>query len=271
MPESRANLAREQTSSQASRLFAVDALRGLIIVLMALDHANHFVTQKHLPGEYWGGSFPVPPTALAFLTRWVTHLAAPGFFFLMGAGMVLFASSRKGRGWSHWAITRHFLLRGALLIALQFLLVNRAWELSPGGWGLSIYVGVLYALGLAMMLGSLIWWLNPRVLLALSVVLLLGTELLTPTPDMWGQHFSVLSRLMLVPGGGRELYVNYPILPWMELVTFGLFFGYWLVNNPRRALQRTLPLGAAFLLASLLLRTLDGYGNIRPREVHVWS
>jgi uncharacterized membrane protein len=207
---------------------------------------------------------------LAFLTRWITHLAAPGFFFLMGVGMVLFASSRKGQGWSHWAITRHFLLRGALLIALQFLVVNRAWEQSPGGWGLSVYVGVLYALGGAMILGSLIRWLNPKVLLALTVVLLLGTELLTPSPGMWGQDFSLLNRLILVPGGDRELFVNYPILPWMELVTFGMVFGHWLVGNPRKALKRALPLGAVFLIAFLFLRTIDGFGNIRPRGGNTW-
>ena len=270
MPERGGNQTQEQISSLASRLFPIDALRGLIIVLMALDHASHFVAQQHSPGEYWGGSFPVYPNALAFLTRWVTHLAAPGFFFLMGAGMALFASSRKRWGWSRWAITRHFLLRGALLIALQFLLVNGAWELSPGGWGLSIYVGVLYALGGAMMLGGLIWWLNPRALLALTVVLLLGTELLAPAPNVWSQHFSLLSRLALVPGGSRELFVNYPILPWMELVTLGLAFGYGVVGNPRRAFKRAMPLGAILLLAFLLLRAPDGFGNIRPREGNTW-
>jgi uncharacterized membrane protein len=270
MSESLPNQPQEGTSSQGARLFPVDALRGLIMVLMALDHVNHFVAQKHSSGEYWGGPFPVYPNALAFLTRWVTHLAAPGFFFLMGLGMALFALSRRRMGWSHWSITLHFLLRGALLIALQFLLVNRAWALSPGGWGLRIYVGVLYALGGAMMLGSLIWCLRPSALLALTVGLLLGTELLTPAPETWGQEFSPLSRLALVPGGSTEFFVNYPILPWMELVTFGLAFGYWLEDSPRKALRWTLQLGTAFLLAFLLLRIPDGLGNIRPREGNRW-
>ncbi|MEJ2352687.1 MAG: hypothetical protein P8Y03_23110, partial [Anaerolineales bacterium] len=64
------------------RLFAPDALRGLIIVLMALDHANIFIAHKHSTGEYWGGAFPVYNDALAFLTRFVTHFCAPGFFLL---------------------------------------------------------------------------------------------------------------------------------------------------------------------------------------------
>ena len=113
------------------RVQALDRLRGLIVVLMALDHANYFVAQAHSSGEYWGGSFPVYPTVWAFLTRLVTHLTAPGFFFLMGVGMVLFSLKRDEEGWNKTEIRRHFLLRGALLILLQLLVVNRAWELSP--------------------------------------------------------------------------------------------------------------------------------------------
>ncbi|MCK4901373.1 MAG: hypothetical protein KAS38_21500, partial [Anaerolineales bacterium] len=77
----------ENKSSTSTRLFAVDALRGLIIIFMALDHANFFVAHKHSPGEYWGSGFPVYYDSLTFMTRFVTHLAAPGFFFLMGVGM----------------------------------------------------------------------------------------------------------------------------------------------------------------------------------------
>ena len=120
-------------NSRPSRLLAVDALRGMIIVFMALDHANYFIAQKHPTSEIWDGMYPVYYDTLTFLARLVTHFAAPGFFLLMGAGMFLFARSRSQRGWSKWAIIRHFLIRGALLIALQLLIVNRAWELSPQG------------------------------------------------------------------------------------------------------------------------------------------
>ncbi len=260
----------ERISYKASRLLPLDALRGLIIVLMALDHANHFIAQRHSPGEYWGGSFPVYHDALTFLTRLVTHLSAPGFFFLMGTGMLLFAHSRRKQGWSEWAIIGHFLIRGALLIALQLLVVSRAWELSPGGWALEIYIGVLFALGGTMILGSLLLRLKPKVLLALTVALVLGAELLTPDPSLWKQVFQPLNRLLLIPGGNLELWVNYPVLPWLELVTFGMLFGHWLVDDPRKAFKRALGFGAAFLLAFLVLRYLDGFGNIRPRGGDTW-
>ena len=270
MSEKHETQAPEETSHKASRLPPLDALRGLIMILMALDHANHFIAQQHSSGEYWGGRFPVYHDALPFLTRLVTHPCAPGFFFLMGVAMVLFAYSRRKRGWSGWAIIGHFLIRGSVLIALQLLVVNRAWELSPGGWGLNVYIGVLFALGGTMILGSLLLWLKPKVLLALTVVLVLGTELLTPDPSLWNQRFQTLNRLLLVPGGDLALWVNYPVLPWLELVTFGMVFGYWLVDDSRSAFERALKLGAAFILAFLVLRYLDGFGNIRPRVGNTW-
>jgi len=96
---------------KAPRLFSIDALRGLIMVLMALDHANYFITNLHSIGEYWGGSpLPVYNDPLVFLTRFVTHLAAPGFFFLMGTGMILFANSRQKQGWKKSAIIQHFFV-----------------------------------------------------------------------------------------------------------------------------------------------------------------
>src|SRR5512139_3059913 len=104
-------------TASSARLLPVDALRGLIIVCMALDHANHFVAQKHSSSEMWGGPFPTYTDPLAFLTRLITHLSAPGFFFLMGVGMFLFASARRKQGWSEWAILRFFLMRGGILIA----------------------------------------------------------------------------------------------------------------------------------------------------------
>jgi uncharacterized membrane protein len=271
MSEKQGNQVLEKATHKASRLFAVDALRGLIILVMALDHANHFIAQKHPPSEIWDGVFPVYYDVLAFLTRLVTHVAAPGFFFLMGIGMLLFAYSRQDRGWSRWAILRHFWIRGGVLIALQLLIVNRAWELSPEGWGLEIYIGVLFALGGSMILGSLLLWLRPTFLLGLTVLLFVGTELLHPGLGMWDSvSHNPASVILFYPGGTSSLWSYYPVLPWLELTVFGLFFGHWLVKDPQRTFSQAWKLGVTFLLAFAVIRYLDGFGNIRPRMSNSW-
>lgn len=260
----------EKINRKPSRLIPIDALRGLIIVLMALDHANHFVAQKHSPGEHWGGPFPVYDDALAFLTRLVTHPVAPGFFFLMGVGMVLFAQSRRKQGWSDRTITRHFLLRGALLIGLQLLIVNRAWELGPNPFP-RIYIGVLFALGGSMIFGSFFLRVKPMYLLVLTGVLFVGMELTHPDPSEWGLIFDQpLGLLLGYSGGDQDLWSNYPMLPWLELVTFGMAYGYWLGDDAHKAYRRALGLGGIFLLAFAVARYLDGFGNIRPRMGSSW-
>jgi uncharacterized membrane protein len=157
-----------------------------------------------------------------------------------------------------------------VLMALQLLVVNRAWELSPQGWGLEIYVGVLFALGGTMILGSALLWLDRKYLIALTVVFIVVTELLNPDPSQWDRIFAPLTRLLLVPGGDRVLWVNYPILPWLGLVTLGMIFGHWLADDPQKAFDRALGLGVMSILAFLVIRYLDGYGNVRPREGSSW-
>jgi uncharacterized membrane protein len=264
----------ETDSIRSKRFFAIDALRGLIIVFMALDHASYFVAQKHSTGEYWGGTFPIYHDSLAFLTRFITHLSAPGFFFLMGVGMLLFADSYQKRGWGKWAVIQHFLIRGVVLIAIQLLVVNRAWELSSQGWP-NIYIGVLVALGGTMILGSMFLWLKPMYLLVLSLALLIGTEFLVPAPHLWGNiqlsnPLDYLNLILVYPSGNQNLWSNYPILPWLELVVFGILFGHWLIRDQKRAYNGAMKIGLGFLFAFLVIRYLDGFGNILPRRGNTW-
>lgn len=162
------------------RYTSLDSLRGFIMVVMALDHANSFISHGKRELELWYFLFPnYESDALAFLTRFVTHLAAPGFFFLMGAGMALFTLSRRVRSWTNRQIIGHFLLRGALLILFQFLLENPAWDIGTDS-SLLDYFGVLYGLGGAMMIGSLLVLLPVTAVLPLSILLILTTEAILP-------------------------------------------------------------------------------------------
>jgi uncharacterized membrane protein len=256
--------------STIRRNLALDALRGLIVVLMAVDHANYFVAQHHSSGEHWGGEFPAYPDAVSFVTRLITHPVAPGFSFLMGIGMVLFAASRRKRGWSEAAIVRHFVIRGAILIALQFTIVNLAWRTGPDPFP-TLYQGVLVALGGGMILGALFIRMRPQFLLATAGVLFVAIEFTHPHPSQWGLNFEQpLGLIFGYSGGNNYFWSNYPILPWLELVILGMAIGKWLLTDPDRAMAWSLRLGGVLLVGFVLLRIPDGFGNIRPRVGDDW-
>ncbi len=237
---------------------------------MALDHANYFVAQTHSSGEYWGGPFPSYSAPLPFLTRLVTHACAPGFFFLMGAGMLLFSEARRVQGWKHRRVLTHFLVRGMLLIALQLLVVNLIWRAGPGTFP-ETYIGVLFALGGAMHIGSAFLQLNSTTLLVLTLALLVWSAWLHPAPELWGRLDNSPWKLILLRSGGDgHLWSNYPILPWLALTTFGMLFGRWLIANEQKAYQKGLWMGLLLLLAFTILRFIDGFGTIRPRAGDSW-
>lgn len=270
MTQPQATARPELASDRESRNLALDALRGLIVVLMAVDHANYFVAQQHSSGEHWGGPFPAYQDALGFLTRLITHPVAPGFVFLMGVGMALFAESRRKRGWSEWAIIKHFLVRGAVLIALQFSVVNLAWKTGPLPFP-TFYVGVLVALGGGMILGSLFLRLRSDWLAALAVALFIGFEFTHPGPGHWELIFDQpLGLIFGYSGGDAVFWSNYPILPWLELVIFGMAFGKWILADEEKALRWVTFIGVGSLLLFYLLRVFNGFGNIRPRPGDDW-
>ena len=252
--------------TKPSRLLPLDALRGFIIVVMALDHANSLIAHGKLEPELWANQFPnYRGDALAFLTRFGTHLAAPGFFFLLGVGMVLFAMSRRQQGWCKGQIMRHFVVRGTLLILFQFFVENPAWGTTPTG-----YIGVLYALGWAMLIGSLLLHLSARWLTGLSVLLIVLTELLLPDAGSGFVEYALALRLWLLPGYTQETLVLYPVMPWLGVMGLGMAYGHWLRKNREQAYRGALWLGAAALLLFIPVRLLGGFGNIRPMQADGW-
>jgi len=255
----------EWTGTATQRDTALDALRGFIVIVMALDHANFFIAEAHSPGEHW---FEMPryDSALPFLTRLVTHPAAPGFFFLMGVGMMLFANSRRARGWTEGQIIRHFLIRGAVLIALQFTLVNLVWQTGPGT-NPTIYFGVLAALGCGMILASLALRLPTTALAVAAAALFVGMEFTHPDAANWEELFQQPLGLVLGYSGGNDFFwSNYPVLPWLELVLLGMVFGKLLTANRDRTYRTALVLGVTFLSGFVAMRAANGFGNVVDRQ-----
>ena len=270
---------------KTDRLPSLDLLKGLIMAVMALDHANYFVSKTHI-FEFWAVSLPPYPGALAFLTRFVTHFCAPGFFFLMGAGMVLFSRSRIARGWTEGRILRFFLSRGLVLILLQFFFENMAWMMGffsdktqtldripvPGGgedqvW---IHLGVLFALGGVMILLGLIRRAKTSLLLLISFISIGLSQALLPAAERGQSLFHPLLRIFLIPGRTGMMQVFYPLLAWLGVAGLGLVFGRMLLNNPEAGHRLAAAAGGSFLLLFVILRSFGSPGSYHPWSGEGW-
>lgn len=204
---------------------------------MAIDHASYFIARVH-PLETWATPPPYYADTVAFLTRWLTHLCAPGFFMLMGIGIVYFAESRRAAGWTTGRITRFLATRGAVLLLVQHVLENPAWLMGtlsidpaveatmptmPGPGGeVMLGFAVLSALGIAMIAGSVLWRAPVWLLIALFATVLFVSREMTPDSASALDPQAVWMQLLFVPGHTGVLQNLYPWVPWLFPMMFGL-------------------------------------------------
>lgn len=258
------------------RLPELDAARGLIMILMALDHTMEMVAHKSFT-EIWAMPVPDYGTLLAFFTRFITHTCAPGFALIMGAGMIFFASSRRSAGWSEARIIRHYWIRAMILVAMMLTVEFFAWAQAypprPDMPPISLLFGVLFSLAGSMALGSLLLRAPSAALAALGAGLALVTQWIVPVSLPWKEAAAVINLPMMfsfVPFGRQippfNIFVLYPVLPWFVFTLFGMILAR-LIKADRARTERMLPLaGAAIVAAFLLVRVMGGFGNFHPIE-----
>jgi uncharacterized membrane protein len=250
--------AAETVMTDSGRRIPLDALRGVIIILMAIDHASYFIRRWH-PFETWDQPLPDYPSLAAMLTRLATHPCAPGFFFLMGAGMVLFSSSRRQLGWSERKIAGHLALRGLLFIALEQLIVDLASAGHPSPFEFSILAG----LGAVILFGILFLRLNGPVQAAAGVAILLLMQFLPGLLLHADLGTFNLFRLLILPGSVGIAFVLYPPIPWLGVALLGMAFACLLQRYQDKAYQVAGVVGLACLALFPLVRALGGLGNLR--------
>jgi uncharacterized membrane protein len=228
------------------------------MILMAIDHASYYIRRWH-PFETWDQPLPDYPNPAAMLTRLATHPCAPGFFFLMGAGMVLFARSRRRIGWSERRIGGHLALRGLLLIALEQLIV----DVASAGRVYPSEFSILAGLGVAMLFGVLLLRLSGSVQAAAGAAILLFMQFLPGR--LLGVDLGVWSpiRLLVVPGVVGSAFVLYPPIPWLGVVLLGMAFARLVLQDPQKAYRVSGVVGLACLALFPLVRALGGFGNLR--------
>jgi uncharacterized membrane protein len=269
---------------EGTRYASVDALRGLIMMLMAIDHSSAVIARQHA-SEFWSGAMSAYTSAFPFLTRLVTHLCAPGFFFLMGAGLAWFAASRRAAGWSEAAIARRAALRGltlllvaqigeAPLMLLQNVLAPAEVSLNtisapPPNDGSDLYWGLitLSGLGLVLTVCAGLLRLPKWTWLAVSAMCLVATNSLLPES---GRPAGWWHAVLLVPGLSQHLLVVYPVAPWLAGAAAGMWFGAWWRCSGKKAEGRVWIIGASLVAAGLILRAAGGWGNLRPPRDAGW-
>lgn len=252
--------APQQAAAASTRLTAIDALRGLAIVAMSLDHAAA-AARVSLQAESYGGQMAV----LGSLPSWVlglfTNIAAPTFWLLAGVSVWLYAAARLKRGASNAEITRFLLIRAAVLAAIDLTIAWLSWS------GSTPYTHVLLSLAIGLALLALGRLLPFKALVAIAIAWLFAYQLALPA---LAAQFTDGASVAYVPA--LAAYFSYTTLPATEFSVLGwgslMFLGYVLgrfIQAPVLRRGRTWVLiGAGMLALWALLRLLGGFGDLAP-------
>lgn len=247
------------TTPSARRLQSIDALRGLVILFMLLDHVREtFLLHMQVPDPM---DVSVTEPAL-FFSRTLAHLCAPVFIFLTGLSAFLYGEKHTGRA----AVSSFLLKRGLFLMVLEFTLVNFAWtfQFPPG----VIYLQVIWAIGLSMLALAALLWLPRPMLATLGLVIIAGHNLLDPLQFAEESALHVPWAILHDRGwielsDNLRLRTSYPLLPWIGVIALGYAAGPWFARGTD-SVQRQHYLvnaGLAALLAFVALRLVNGYGE----------
>lgn len=246
-------------SLSLGRLQSIDALRGLIIVFMLLDHVRETFFLHRQLADPMDVSNTSPDL---FFSRTLAHFCAPLFVFLTGLSAFLYGERRTGTG----EVAGFLFKRGLILIALELTLVNFAWtfQFPPT----VIYLQVIWAIGLSMIALAGLVALPRGALAALGLVIIAGHNLLDDV------HFAAGS-LMHIPWAilhdrgwieicdTLRLRTSYPVLPWIGVIALGYAAGPWFAKgaDPQKRELNLIASGFGLLALFLTLRALNGYGE----------
>jgi uncharacterized membrane protein len=241
-----------QFTNRSYRIESIDVLRGLLMVVMALDHARDYFSSVSIdPTD------PVRSWPILFITRWITHICAPGFLLLAGTSVYL-QRQRKSAA----TLTRFLITRGLWLIFLEATVVSFGWSFGFG-WPI---LQVIWVIGVAMIVLAGLQWLPLPVVGIFAAVVIFGHNLLDvfhATADgNWANTWRILhERGLLTFNGHAIILYGYPLLPWVGVMALGFCFGPVVVQTPERRQRLSALFGAASLGLFAVLRLTQSYGD----------
>jgi uncharacterized membrane protein len=256
---------------RAYRLTSIDMLRGLVIVIMAIDHSRDFFMASAALDPL---SDPNVGVGLYF-TRWITHFCAPVFVCLAGVSAGLMVARKTSAD-----LFRFLLTRGLWLIFIEIFVISTAVTFSPGGitelGGKTLmFIQVIWAIGASMVLLAFAQLLGRRVCLFLGAAVVLGHNLLDgfwpsaqswldTSPPLWAALHTPMSKVF----GPFHLLLLYPLLPWFGVMLLG--FGASVLFEGEASARRAALLrwGVGVTALFVALRALDVYGDPNRWEGH---
>jgi uncharacterized membrane protein len=249
-------------AASSRRIAAVDVLRGLIMILMALDHTRDFFSKAAVDPTDPMSSWPA-----LFFTRWITHLCAPGFVALAGTSVYL----QRQRGKTRGEMGQKLVLRGVWLMFVEVAVVS---------FGLFFtyhvhFFQVIYAIGGSMIVLAALQFLSVRWVAAYGFAVVLLHDLLKAIqPEQlgkaaWVWEF-VVSTGFFFKGDQLWAFVMYPLLPWSGVMALGYCFGTVVALPAQKRRVRSLQLGVVALAMFVVLRVTNWYGD-SIKFVHLGS
>ena len=239
--------------SAHARLGWVDQLRGLIMVIMALDHVRDFIhrgAMSALPTDL------ATTTPLLFATRWITHVCAPTFALTAGVGAYLWW--RKGR--SRAQLSGFLVSRGLWLMLLELVVMRLAYYFSVSLQS-PVLLLVLWALGLSMIVLAALVWLPRAWLAPLAIAILLLHPLLDIAP--FGAGLGFIHEVGVFQVLGATVVSPYPLIPWAAIMLLGFALGP-AIEAGRISARAFAGLGLIALIAFAALRLVNQYGDPAP-------
>jgi uncharacterized membrane protein len=235
------------------RIASVDVLRGIAVVLMAIDHVRVYA------GVPAGG-----PTPAVFFTRWITHFVAPVFVFL--AGTAAFLHGRKLGNTK--ALSKFLLLRGVLLIALELTVIRFFWTFNLD-FANYILAGVIWVIGWSMIALAGLVFLPTAVVGGVALVMIFGHNAadFVIRPNLEALQGSIawsIGYFAFEIGDTGPLAVLYSLVPWIGVMAAGYAFGAVLSLDADRRRRLCMQIGVAAIALFIILRALNVYGDPRP-------
>jgi len=250
------------------RIESIDLLRGLVMMLMLLDHSRDFLHYESITLEI-NPLDPEKSNVALYLTRWVTHLCAPIFVSL--AGLSIFLQKEKADPNKPFSLTWFLITRGFWLVFLEITVIGFGWTFLPP-FQIS-YLQVIWTIGISMVFMGILSHLNSYLVLIAGLFIVgfhnfldpLDQQLSNQTGGLWNliHNCGTLSIIRI-----WNLFIVYPFLPWLGIMMIGFGAGPLFTASFKSEKRRKILLycGISFLVFFFLFRWMNVFGDPNPTE-----